>query len=131
MRETRACTTTSAWAHSSVMGRSICAALAVAAHIIHAQVVMAPPSGFIARVGEGGKGLDKGLAGNRVSAMNQVQVPRPWSPPSDYVPVESAEEGVWLWAPGPDAKPEWGVQVNRCGRCGASAAFDANAGAPS
>jgi ribosomal protein L37AE/L43A len=57
--------------------------------------------------------------------------PERWSPPADFVPVPSSEEGVLLWAPRPVEEDQsvHAHQTSKCPQCGASAAFDVKVGA--
>ena len=57
--------------------------------------------------------------------------PGRWTPPADFVPVDSSVEGVQLWAPRPPEEDgsAHALQLARCPQCGGAAAFDAGVGA--
>jgi predicted RNA-binding Zn-ribbon protein involved in translation (DUF1610 family) len=51
-----------------------------------------------------------------------------WSPPSDFVQVESKVPGIIVYAPKPEVKTEDQVKSYACPKCGANIAYDVSAG---
>ena len=53
---------------------------------------------------------------------------QPWQPPADFVPLETALEGVTVFAPRPKVEAPTAAPVYRCPRCGATTKYDVAAG---